>query len=132
MKRKDGRVALPKSGSQATMEPKGHGDGYQWAKFLEHWGMRLPALIAFIAVQVLMFFMNLNGTQWIYFFVASLGLQFSGGALIVYAKFPVYRSGRFFTFGARSVPQHLQGYYRWGWEVFLFGAVLGLCLLFSR
>jgi hypothetical protein len=46
-----------------------------------------------------------------------------GGGLIGCAKFPVYRSGRFFTFGAKSIPEHLAGYYSWGWRVFLFGAV---------
>ncbi len=55
-----------------------------------------------------------------------------GGFLIAYAKLPVYRSGRFFTFGLNSVPEHLRGFYRWGWRVFLFGVVLSLCLLLSK
>ena len=114
------------------METKGHSDGYQWVKFLEHWGMLLAVLIAVITSQVFLFFMNLSGAPWIYFFIASFVLLFSGAALIVYAKFPVYRSGRFFTFGVKSVPEHLTGYYRWGWRVFLFGVVLSLCLLLSR
>ena len=107
-------------------------NGYQWAKFLEHWGMMLTALITIIASQTLIFFMNLSGAPWIYFFVASAVLLFSGAALIVYAKLPVYRSGRFFTFGVKSVPEHLVRYYRWGWRVFLFAVVLSLCLLLSH
>jgi hypothetical protein len=94
--------------------------------------MLLTALIAFLASQVLMFFMGLSGTPWIWFFAASFALMIFGGSLIGYAKFPVYRSGRFFTFGVKSVPEHLAGFYRWGWRVFLFGVVLGLCLLLSR
>jgi hypothetical protein len=118
---------------QATMERNRHSDGnYQWAKFMEHWGMSFTALTAIIVSQVFMFFMNLSGARWIYFFIASFVLLFSGAASIVYAKLPVYRSGRFFTFGVKSVPEHLVGYYRWGWRVFLFGMVLSLCLLLSR
>ena len=79
-----------------------------------------------------MFFVNLKGEQWIYFFVVSVVLLISGAALIAYAKIPVYRTGRFFTFGVKSVPERLTGCYRWGWRVFLFGVALSLCLLLSR
>ncbi len=100
--------------------------------FLEHWGFLLTAVVAILASQVLMFFTRLTGAPWIWFFVASFALLIVGGTLIGYAKFPVYRSGRFFTFGVKSVPEHLRGFYRWGWRVFLFGVVLSLCLLLSR
>ena len=68
------------------------------------------------------FFTELNGLPWISLFHAAFTLLILGGSLIVYAKLPVYHSGRFFTFGIKSVPAHLTGYYRWGWRVFLFGA----------
>jgi hypothetical protein len=100
--------------------------------FLEHWGILLIVVVAFLASQVLMFFTRLSGTAWIWFLVASFALMIAGGSLIGYAKFPVYRSGQFFTFGLKSVPEHLRGFYRWGWRVFLFGVVLSLCLLLSR
>jgi hypothetical protein len=106
--------------------------GYQWTKFLEHWWMLLFALIAWISSEALIFFMNLSGRQWIYLFVAGFLLLFSGAALIVYAKLPAYRSGQFFTFGTKSIPKHLHGYYHWGWRVFLFGVTLSLCLLLSK
>src|SRR6266487_1547686 len=112
------------------MEHRSHSNGLQ--TFLEHWGFFLGALVAFLASQVLLFFMRLSGTPWIWFFVASFALMIVGGGLIGYAKFPVYRSGRFFTFGLNSVAEHLQGFYHWGWRVFLFGVVLSLCLLLSR
>ena len=100
--------------------------------FLEHWGFVVVAVIAVLASQVLMFFMRLSGTPWIWFFVASFALMTVGGGLICYAMLPVYRRGRFFAFGVKSVPEYLAGHYRWGWRVFLFGVVLGLCLLLSR
>lgn len=103
-----------------------------WQTFLEHWGFLLIVLVAFSVGKVLDFFTQLNGTLWIWFFAASFILMISGGCLIGSAKFPVYRGGHFLTFGIKSVPKHLTGYYRWGWGVFLFGFVLGLCLLLSK
>jgi len=79
--------------------------------FLEHYWFVLSAVIALVSTQVGMFFLNLKGQGWINFFAASLVLLISGAALILYAKIPVYRSGRFFTFGVKSVPKHLSGYY---------------------
>jgi hypothetical protein len=65
-----------------------------------------------------MFFVRLSGALWIWFFVASIALMSAGGSLIGYAKFRVYRSGQFFSFGIKTVPEHLRGYYCWGWRVF--------------
>jgi hypothetical protein len=112
------------------MEHQSQGNGLE--TFLEHWGFLLTALLAIAFSQGMMFFFTLSGRPWIYVFVANVVLLISGGALIFYAKIPVYRSGRFFTFGIKSVPNSLAGYYRWGWRMFSFGVVLSLCLLFSR
>ncbi len=100
--------------------------------FLEHWGLLLTAILAVVSAQVLMFFVNLRDEPWIYFFATSMALQISGAALIIYAKVPVYRSGQVFTFGVKSVPEGLAGFYRCGWRVFLIGVMLSLCLLLSR
>ncbi len=112
------------------METRKHGNG--WETFLQHWGLTVTALFAGIAGWAFLFFLNLSGTFWVVFFALSFALMLSGGALIGYAKFPDCRSGRFFTFGAKSVPAHLIGYYRWGWRVFLLGFILALGLLISR
>jgi hypothetical protein len=112
------------------MEHRNQSNGLQ--TFLEHWGILLTVLLAIAFSQVLMYFVNLCGKPWIYFFAASMILLISGATLIVYAKIPVYRNGRFFTFGVKSVPESFVGYYRWGWRVFLFGVVLSLCLLLSK
>lgn len=112
------------------MDRRSHSNGLE--TFLEHWGLLITIIIAVIAGKALDFFMALSGTRWIWFFVASFALMIVGGGLIAYAKLPAYRSGRFFTFGLKSVPQQLHGFYRWGWRVFLFGVVLGLCLLLSK
>src|SRR5947209_16947039 len=92
--------------------------------FVEHWNIVIVAVVAVIAFKLLDFFMGLSRAPWLWFFSAAFALTISGGGLITYAKLPVYRSARFFTFGLKSVPAHLQAIYRWGWRVFLFGAVL--------
>jgi hypothetical protein len=109
-----------------------HKDSNGLRTFFEHWNITFVAIVAVLTSQVSMFFTNLYGTPWICFFVASFALMVFGGVLIGYAKFPVYRSGRFFTFGAKSVPEHLRRFYRWGRRLFLFGVLLSLCLLLSR
>jgi hypothetical protein len=103
--------------------------------FLEHWGgggFLLIGVIGLAGSEVSMFFTSLSDKPWFYFLIASTVLLLAGAALILYAKLPVYRSGRFFTFGVKSVPEPLAGFYRWGWRVFLFGVALSLCLLLSR
>lgn len=112
------------------MEYRGRNNG--WQTFFEHYGMFLMALLGILAERLLLFFFNLRGQSWIYFFIASQVLLIGGAGLIVYAKLPAYRSGRFFTFGIKSVPQRLAGYYLWGWRVFAFGIGLSLCLALSR
>ena len=100
--------------------------------FFEHWGLFLNTIIVIVLAQVLTFFINLTGAPWIWFCVASFAPLTAGGCLLTYAKFPTYRKGKFLTFGINSAPEHLKGFYRWGWRLFLFGVVLSLCLLLSR
>ena len=99
-----------------------------WQTFYEHFGILSVAIVAFMVSLVL----KLSLAFSISFCVATFALMIFGGTLIGYAKFPVYRSGRFLTFGLKSVPQPLAAYYRWGWGLFLFGVVLALCLLLSH
>jgi hypothetical protein len=100
---------------------------------LEHWGLFFPiTIVGFAVAQIVSYFGELTGTPWIYFLIASTVLLLSGAALILYAKIPVYRSGQFFTFGVKTVPVRLAGFYRWGWRVFLLGVILSLCLLLWR
>jgi hypothetical protein len=107
-------------------------DSRGWLTFLEHWWLAFIAVIIVLGMQVLDLFTRLHGKPWICFFVVSFALMILGAGLIGYAKFPVYRSGQFFTFGVKSVPGHLRRFYRCGWSVFLFGVVLSLCLFLSR
>lgn len=114
-----------------TRLPKS-GRSYQWIPFLEHWGWLVTVLTVFAVMRVFLFFVTLTGVPWICFFVGSFMLMLTGGGLILHAKMPAYRSGRFFSFGIASVPSHLTGCYRWGWRLFLAGTVVAVLLLFSR
>jgi hypothetical protein len=100
--------------------------------FLEHWGILLFGATALLVSQALTFLQQLSGAPWIWFCAIGFALMIIGGSWIGYAKLPVYRSGRFFTFGVKSVPRHLLRHYRWGWRLFFFGVVLALCLLLSK
>ncbi len=111
------------------METRKNSNGLE--TFMEHWGRVVVVIVTLLGLQIFMFFSNLSGTPWICVCVAGFVLQISGAVLILYAKIPVYRSGRYFTFGIKSVPESLAGFYRWGWRLFLFGVVLSLCLLLS-
>lgn len=112
------------------MESRGKDGGYE--TFLEHWGTTLVFLTIAALCTVFDFFLNLSGAPWIRLFIAGLVLLISGAGLILFAKIPVYRSRRFFTFGVKSVPEGMTGYYRWGWRIFLIGVAVSLGLLLSR
>lgn len=89
------------------------------------------ALAACAFMEIFNFFSGLNGLEWIYFCAAAMTLLLFGAGLILLAKIPAYRSGRFFTFGVKTIPPNLAKYYRWGWRLFLCGVALSLGLLLS-
>jgi hypothetical protein len=103
-----------------------------WHTLLDQFFFPLGPAAFVVGWVILLFFQNLTGMPWIHFLEATAALLFSGAGLILYAKFPLYRSGRFFTFGIRSIPQGFKGAYRWGWRIFLFGVALSVCLLLSK
>jgi hypothetical protein len=100
--------------------------------FLEHWGMLLTGLMLVVTVETSIFLINLKGAEWITFLTVAFASLLTGAALILYAKIPLYRSGRFFSFGAKSIPASRVALYRWGWRVLLGGGLLALLLLLSR
>lgn len=97
--------------------------------FLENWWLPLIAIVLLLASHVPI--PSIYGF-WICCSAISFTLMILGGCLIGFAKFPVYRSGRYLTFGLKSVPPGLLGYYRKGWGIFLLGVLLALGLLLSN
>ncbi len=45
-------------------------------------------------------FMNLRGVSWLAAYFAAVLLALGGSALLLRAKWPLYRQGKFFSFGA--------------------------------
>jgi hypothetical protein len=110
-------------------------DSHGAQTFLEHWGTLLSpiALIAYsFATQLFLSLASVNGGWWLGFCAGAFAAQIAGAWLIGYAKMPLYRSGRFFTFGVRFIPAPRVAHYRWGWRVFAIGVLLSLGLLMGR
>ena len=100
--------------------------------FLEHWWFLVVALSAFLGSQVLTFFTGLTGARWVWCYAIALAVAVIGASLIFFAKLPLYRERRFFTFGSRALPEQRRPFYRWGYRCAIFAVALFLCLLLSR
>ena len=103
-----------------------------WVTFLEHWWFLVFALVGFSASQIITFFAALTGISWIWCYGMSLIIAAVGMALIFYAKLPLYRERRFFTFGVEALPECRRSFYRWGYRCITVAIALLLCLLLSR
>jgi hypothetical protein len=112
-----------------TMEYQRQSNGL--LTFLEHWWLLVVAVFAFLASQVLRFFANLTGAPWIWCYGIALLAAAVGIALIFYARLPLYRQRRFFTFGSAALPESRRPFYRWGYRCVFFAVALLLCLLLS-
>jgi hypothetical protein len=96
------------------------------------WGLVTLAVVGVLVTRVLDFFERLSGMPWILGFFISIGVSALGISLIFYAKFPLYRERRFFTFGPRAVREQRRPFYRWGYACAFLGALLLACLLLSK
>jgi hypothetical protein len=100
--------------------------------FLEHWWFFFVVVVALLTSQLLMFFTQLTGARWIWCYGIGLTMGALGVFLVFYAKIPLYRQRRFFTFGSSALPQSRRASYRWGYRCVIFAVALLLCLLLSR
>jgi len=100
--------------------------------FLEHWWFLVVVVAVFLASEVPTFFTTLSGTPWIWCYGVNLAVALMGIALVFYAKVPLYRERRFFTFGTWALPEQRRSFYRWGYRCVAFAIVLLMCLLLSR
>jgi len=100
--------------------------------FLEHPWLVCGAVIALLASRLLTFFTRLSGAPWIWCYGIGLAVAAVGVSLIFYAKLPLYRQRRFFTFGSSPLPESRRAFYRWGYRCAFFAIALLLCLFLSR
>jgi hypothetical protein len=81
----------------------------------------IPILAAMIFFSWLL---SVHGTTWICAAAASFGIGVLGATLLFLAKLPLYRQGRFFTFGIGALPESSHGLYRWGCRCSIAGCIL--------
>lgn len=96
------------------------------------WGLPVIALIAIGSSLILNFFARLTGLPWLCSYFIGLAIALCGASLIFYAKLPLYRMRRFFTFGSHALPEQRRPFYRWGYCCAILGILLLVCLLLSR
>jgi hypothetical protein len=71
----------------------------------------LPIVVtALLASWVL----SIHGVAWMWAAGISVSVAVLGAVLLFIAKLPVYRQGRFFTFGIQALPVTSHRLYRWG------------------
>src|SRR5262249_10508311 len=112
------------------MDTQRHSNG--WQTFLEHWWFFFIPIIALLTSQLLTLITWLTGPRWIWSYGIALAVAAVGVSLIFYAKIPLYRQQRFFTFGSGPLPESRRPFYRWGYRCVIFAVALLLCLLLSR
>ena len=96
------------------------------------WGIFVFAVVGILTSQLLFFFSQLTGTRWIWCYGIGSVIAALGVALIFYAKLPLYRQRRLFTFGSRALLESRRLFYRWGYRCVTLAVALLLCLLFAR
>lgn len=101
----------------------------QW---LTVWGGFVMLIVMVFTTRLFSFFARLTGTPWISCYFIGLVFATVGVSLLFYAKLPLYRQGRFFTFGSRGLPEQRRPFYRWGYCCVAVAIALLLCLLLSR
>jgi hypothetical protein len=90
--------------------------------------MGLPIVaVALLASWVL----SIHGVAWVWAAGVSLAVAVLGAVLLFIAKLPLYRQGRFFTFGIRALPVTSHRFYRWGCRCSLLGIVAMFLLLLA-
>lgn len=65
--------------------------------------------------------LSVHGIAWMWAVALSFSVAVFGAALLFVAKLPLYRQGRFFTFGIQALPEKSHRLYRWGCRCSLFG-----------
>jgi hypothetical protein len=113
-----------------VMEEQRNSNG--WQTFFEHWGLAITVVVSFLAFKVLEFFTQLSDAPWIWCYVFAISVAVTGITLLFYAKLPLYRERRFFTFSSQALPESRRSFYRWGYRCVIFAVVLLLCLMLSK
>ena len=113
----------------------GKRDGWNWPpadQWFTIWGMLMMVVPLALISQLFPVFSRLGGAPWMWAYFAGLVIGGLGISLIFYAKVPLYRQRRFFTFGSRALPEKRRPFYRWGYGCVVLAVILLLCLLLPK
>jgi len=90
----------------------------------------LPLLVLTAATAVSAFAStSLHGRGPQYWFVASIVTGILGVCLLIYARLPLYRQGKFLTFGPKDLPPRRLPAYRWAWRLVVLTIFMQVLLL---
>ena len=92
------------------------------------WGGLMMMIIGLLASELVTFSNRLTGAAWISCYFSALAVSAVGVSLLFYAKLPLYRQRRFFTFGSRALPEQRRPFYRWGYRCVMVGVAILICL----
>ncbi len=80
------------------------------------------------AALVASWILSIHGAAWIWAAGTAFSVAILGAVLLFIAKLPVYRQGRFLTFGIQALPMSSHRFYRWGCRCSLLG-IAGMFML---
>jgi hypothetical protein len=83
-------------------------------------------IVAFAMLASLI--LSLHGLAWLWAVGISFCVALLGVVFLFIAKLPLYRQGRFFTFGIHALPASSHRAYRWGCRCSILGILLMLLL----
>jgi hypothetical protein len=96
------------------------------------WGLIVIAVFSMVTSWLLTFFSGLTGAPWIWGYMGAVCVALVGVGFLFYAKLPLYRERRFFTFGPGPLPQQRRSAYWWGYRCAIFAVILFACLALSK
>lgn len=72
---------------------------------------------------------NFGFEGWLMTFGASMIVLVIGATILCYAKWPLYRSGRFLEFGAGAILEQRTRAYVWAWRLIAVGVFFAIWLV---
>jgi ABC-type branched-subunit amino acid transport system permease subunit len=101
----------------------------QW---LTVWGHFVMFSTIVLVGELVYLFSSLTAARRIECYFGALTIAITGASLIFFAKLPLYRRRRFFTFGSRPLPEDRRPFYRWGYRCLAFAILVIVCLVVTK
>lgn len=103
-----------------------------WLVFLEHSGFAVTCVVGVLTLECLLWLSHLRGAGWVQAYYAAMALGSASVALLLYAKWPQYRCGRFLVPGAIGLTGGRRRFYWSGLALAALDIVVLTCLNFAH